>query len=96
MVTVVATQELKAEHFLLRFKAEATHIHGSRSISARPVFGNGCYTWDSFHLCVVFLLSFPVGSPACVCAMICAVFLLMFDFFARQQHMLVGSWLAEM
>ena len=42
MVTVVATQDLKASDVLLRFKAEASQddIHGSRSISARPVFGS--------------------------------------------------------
>ena len=71
MVTVVATQELKAGEFLLRFKAEATHIHGSRSISARPVFGNCCYTWDSSHLYVVFLFLCFVGSPVCVCVYVC-------------------------
>ena len=42
LVTVVATQELKALDFLLRIKAESSQddIHGSRSISARLVFGN--------------------------------------------------------
>ena len=75
MVTVVATQELKVGDFLLRFKAEAPHINGSRSISARPV---------------VFLFHFFVGSLVCVCVcmcvcmcvyvLICGVFLLMFDF----------------
>ena len=56
MVTVVATQELKAEDLLRQFKAEASQddIHdGSRSISARLVFGNCCYTWDSSQLYVV-------------------------------------------
>ena len=43
MVTVVATRELKAEDVLIQFQAEAaTHKHGSRSISARSCFGNGC------------------------------------------------------
>ena len=46
MVIVAATQELRAGDFLLRFKAEASQddIHGS---SARPVFRNCCYIWDS-------------------------------------------------
>ena len=56
MVTVVATQEIKAEDFLLRFKDEAPHISGSRCISARPV---------------VFLFLFFVGSPVCVCVCVC-------------------------
>ena len=61
MVTVVATQELKALDVLLRFKAEASQddIHGSRSISARPVFGNCCYIWDSSNLYLVFFFFFP-------------------------------------
>ena len=78
MVTVATTQELKALDVLLRFKSEASQddIHGSRSISARPVFGNCCYIWDSSHLYVViFFFSF---SCVCMCVMICAVFLLMF------------------
>ena len=60
MVTVEATQELKALDVLLRFKAEASqdNIHGSRSISARPVFGNCCYTWDSSQLYAVLLVFF--------------------------------------
>ena len=61
---MVATQELKAGDVLLRFKTEASEdeIHGSRSISTRPVFGNCCYTGDSFHLYVVLSSSFFVGS----------------------------------
>ena len=72
MVTVVATQELKGLDVLLRFKAEASQddIHGSRSISARPVFGNCCYTWDSSHLYVVFFLFFSLVH-VCVCDDLC-------------------------
>ena len=69
MVTVMATQELKAGDFLLRFKAEVSQddIHNSRSISARLVFRNCCYTWDSFHLYVVLVLFFfLVGSRVCL------------------------------
>ena len=65
MVTVVATQELKADDFLLRFKAEDPNIKGSRSISARMVFGNCCYIWDYSHLYFVFLFLYFVGSPVC-------------------------------
>ena len=72
---MVATQELKALDLLLRFKDEASQddIDGSRSISARPVFGNFCYKWDSSHLYLALFFSF-----FCVCVMICAVSLLMF------------------
>ena len=73
MVIVVATQELKAGDVLLRFKTEASQddIHGSRSISARPVFGNCCHTGDSSHLYAMFFFFFsPAGSR---------VFLLMID-----------------
>ena len=65
MVTVVATQELKAFDFLLQFKAAPYQddIHGIRFISARPVFGNCCYTWDSSHLCVGAF--FFVGTRLC-------------------------------
>ena len=66
MVSVVATQELQAEDYLLRFKAEDPNIKGSRSISARMVFGNCCYIWDYSHLYIVFLFLFFVGSPVCV------------------------------
>ena len=64
MVIVAATQELKAGDFLLRFKAEASQydIHGIESISARPVFANCCYTWDSSHLYVVVFFFVFVGS----------------------------------
>ena len=62
---MVATQDLEAGDFLVRFKAEASHARGSRSISARPVFGNCCYTWDSSHLYAVFLFLFRWF--ACVC-----------------------------
>ena len=74
MVTVVATQELNAEHVLLRFKAGASQDekHGSRSIIARAVFGNCCYTWDSFHFCLscfcsFFVLFFPQLFHVCMC-----------------------------
>ena len=70
MVTVVATQELKAEDFLLRFKAEASQddIHGSRSISAWPVFGN----YGIFLTCMpCFSSIFFVGSRVCVCVCVC-------------------------
>ena len=42
MVTVAATQELKAGDFLRRFNAEASqdNTHGNGSIGARLVFGN--------------------------------------------------------
>ena len=80
MVTVVTKKELKARDVLLRFKAEASQddMHGSRSISARPVFGNFCYKWDSSLLYLALFFSF-----FCVCVMICAVFLLMLLFCTR-------------
>ena len=56
MVTVVATQELKAEDVLLRFKAETSQDNkhdGSRYTSAWLAFGNCCYIWDSSHLYAV-------------------------------------------
>ena len=67
MVAVVATQELKAEDFLLRFEAEASQddIHGIGSISARPVFGNCCYGWDSSHLYVVLSAFFSLVHVFC-------------------------------
>ena len=72
MFTVVSTQEIKADDFLLRFKDEVPHINGSRSISARPV---------------MFLFLFFVGFICvcvCVCVcVICAVFLLMFDILCK-------------
>ena len=77
MVTVVATQELKAGDFLLGFEAEASqddNIHGS-------VFGNCCYTWDFLKFFPFFLLSLSLALSlfgSCVRPMICAVFLLMF------------------
>ena len=74
MVTVVATQELKAGDFLLQFKAEASQddIHGIKSISARPVFGNCCYTWDASHLYVVlFFFLYCWFTCVCVCVCVC-------------------------
>ena len=70
MVTVVATKELKGGDFLLRFKAEAPQddIHGSRSISARPVFGNCYYTrWDSSNLYGVLFFFFFSLVHVCEC-----------------------------
>ena len=90
MVTVLTTQELKAKDFLLRIKAEAPPIHGSWSISDRPVFGNYCYTWDYSHLYVVFY-SFFFRWFTCVCVMICAVFLLMFDILHKVVALRYGS-----
>ena len=74
VVTVVATQDLQTEDVLLRFKAEAaTHIQGSRSISARLMFGNCCFTWDFSNLCVMFFYSFFwCFSCVCVCVCVCA------------------------
>ena len=70
MVAVVATRELKAGEFLLRFKTEASqdNIHGSRPISARPVFGNHgiLLTCMSFFSPIFF-----VGSRVCVCVCVC-------------------------
>ena len=88
MVAVVATRELKAGEFLLRFKTEASqdNTHGSRPINARPVFGNygillTCMSFFSpllffslVHVCVCMCVCVCV----CVCVIICAVFLLMF------------------
>ena len=65
MVTVVATQELRAGDVLLRFKAKASRDdrHGIRwSISVRQMFGNCCYTGDSSHFYVVIFFFFFVGS----------------------------------
>ena len=46
MFTVEATQELKPGDFMLRFKPGASQDDkpGSRSMSARLVFGNYCHT----------------------------------------------------
>ena len=80
MVAVVATQELKAEDVLLRFKAEASRdkIHGmnSRYISARSVFANCYYTWHSSYFCVVLFFLFLVVIArvcmyACICVCVC-------------------------
>ena len=76
-VTVVATEELKALDVLLRFKAGASQddMHGSRSISALPVFGNCCYIWDSSHLYAMFFFFFLfslVHMCVCVCVCVCA------------------------
>ena len=77
MFTVVATQKLKAEDFLLRFKAEASQddIHGIRSTSARPVLYilKTLLHMRFFSLvCRAFLLFFSlVHLLVCLCDNLC-------------------------
>ena len=79
MVTVVATQELKAEDVLLRFKAEDSENNiYSKSIRTRPAFGNYCHICDSPRLYVAFVFLFKraiifarARAHVCVCVCVC-------------------------
>ena len=87
MISVVATQELKAEDVLLRFKAEDSENNiYSKSIRTRPAFGNYCHTCYSPHLYVALFFLFKMAiifararAHTCVCVCVCVCDIVLFS-----------------